>query len=64
LRNLIDIKDLPKPYGGQLEWEFSNEPSLDGEAKGVIGEMPKGPVLFVDGAVMRPEGVLAVDKKE
>jgi hypothetical protein len=64
LRSLIDIKDLPKPYGGELEWEFNNEPSLDEETKKLIGEMPKGPALFQDGAVVRPEGLPAGDEKE
>lgn len=61
MRHLIDSEDLPKPYGGELEWEYGNEPSLDGESRKVIGEMPKGPALFVDGAVTRPQGV---DKTE
>jgi hypothetical protein len=64
LRNLVDAKDLPKQYGGELEWEFSNEPSLDEQTKKVLGVMPKGPVLFVDGAVVRPGGVATVDNKE
>jgi len=58
LRSLIDVKDLPKPYGGELDWEFICDPSLDEEAKMAIGEMPKGPALFVDGAVVRPGKVI------
>lgn len=54
LLKLIDAKDLPRQYGGTLEWEFSSEPNLDDAAKEVIGEMPKGPALFVNGAVVRP----------
>lgn len=54
LRTLIDPKDLPKPYGGELEWTFADEPVLDDEAKALIGEMPKGPALFEDGEVRRP----------
>jgi hypothetical protein len=64
LRNLVDTKDLPKPYGGDLEWEFSDEPSLDEQAKKVLGMMPKGPAMFVDGTVVRPGEVATVDQKE
>ena len=53
LREYIDPKDLPKRYGGELDWEFENEPSLDEDAKQIIGEMPKGPAAFVDGKVTR-----------
>jgi hypothetical protein len=53
LRTLIEATDLPKPYGGELDWEYKNEPSLDEATKATIGEMPKGPALFVDGQVQR-----------
>jgi len=64
LRTLIDVKDLPKAYGGELGWEYTNEPSLDEEARNVIGEMPKGPAVFEDGAVVRPSSHLNGDEKE
>lgn len=54
LRTLIDAKDLPKPYGGELEWKYEDEPSLDDAAKEAIGEMPKGPAIFLDGKVIKP----------
>jgi len=54
LRALINKQDLPKPYGGELEWTFQDEPNLDADAKLVIEEMPKGPFTFVDGMVQRP----------
>jgi hypothetical protein len=54
LRALVDKENLPKPYGGELDWTFQDEPNLDADAKGVIGEMPKGPFIFVDGMVVRP----------
>ena len=51
LREIIDPKDLPKRYGGELDWEFEDEPYLDEDAKRMIGHMPKGPAAFVDGKV-------------
>ena len=54
LRNLIDPQDLPKPYGGELEWKYEDEPSLDAPVKEAIGEMPRGPAVFLDGKVVQP----------
>ena len=54
LCTLIDVQNLPKAYGGELEWAFEDEPSLDEDArKAVGGEMPRGPAIFVDGQVER-----------
>ena len=55
IRTSIDAKDLPKMYGGELEWVFEDGPKLDEAAKGVLGEMPRGPLLFEDGVVRRPK---------
>ncbi|KAG5726883.1 Sec14 cytosolic factor [Termitomyces sp. T112] len=55
LRDLIHVYDLPKPYGGELEWKFEDDPNLDDDAKAALsGVMPKGPVVYMDGAVMKP----------
>ena len=54
LRTLIEPQDLPKAYGGELDWKFEDEPALDAPAKEAIGEMPKGPAVFVDGKVIQP----------
>ncbi|KAJ7644376.1 CRAL/TRIO domain-containing protein [Roridomyces roridus] len=56
LLTLIDAENLPKQYGGTLEWSFFSEPNLDDVTKEALGggELPKGPALFVDGAVSRP----------
>ncbi|KAG6860752.1 hypothetical protein C0995_007870 [Termitomyces sp. Mi166 len=55
LRNLVHAHDLPKPYGGELEWKYEDEPNLDDDAKAVLGgSMPKGPVIYVDGAAVSP----------
>jgi len=51
LCEFIDPKDLPKNYGGQLDWKFEDEPLLDEDAKQALGELPKGPFTFVDGSV-------------
>ena len=55
LRKFIDNENIPKAYGGQLEFKFEDEPNLDQAAKDVIGEVPKGPVIFWDGAVVKPQ---------
>lgn len=50
----IDDRDLPKVYGGQLDWRFEDEPILDDAARELIGEIPKGPVVFENNRVERP----------
>ncbi|KAG6909238.1 hypothetical protein DXG01_001420 [Tephrocybe rancida] len=55
LRDLVHAHDLPKPYGGELQWKFEDEPSLDDDAKAALGgTMPKGPVVFTGGSVAKP----------
>ncbi|KAJ3560204.1 hypothetical protein NP233_g10993 [Leucocoprinus birnbaumii] len=54
LLEIINSEDLPKPYGGTLDWKFEDEPKLDAAAQELIGEMPKGPVIFRDGKVEKP----------
>ncbi|KAF5360601.1 hypothetical protein D9756_004638 [Leucocoprinus leucothites] len=54
LLEIINSEDLPKPYGGTLDWKFEDEPKLDVAAQELIGEMPKGPVIFKDGKVEKP----------
>ncbi|KAF8158513.1 CRAL/TRIO domain-containing protein [Crassisporium funariophilum] len=51
LRDLVEVHNLPTPYGGELQWNFGDEPDLDEDTKSLIGELPKGPVVFVNGAV-------------
>jgi len=57
LLELVNAKDLPKPYGGQLDWRFEDGPNLDDAARELIGEMPKGPVIFENNRVERPTSV-------
>jgi len=54
LRKFIDNENIPKAYGGELDFKFEDEPNLDQAAKDVIVEMPKGPVIFRDGAIVKP----------
>ena len=54
LASLVDVKDLPRRYGGDLEWDFLDNPMLDDPAKKVLGSMPRGPFIFEDGFVHRP----------
>ena len=54
LRTFIDPANIPKAYGGELDFEFDDEPNLDEDAKALIGEVPKGPIVFVDGKPVRP----------
>jgi hypothetical protein len=53
---MIDAENLPMTYGGELDWNFEDEPSLDQETKDLIGEVPKGPAIFKRGSVMGPNG--------
>ncbi|KAG1898203.1 CRAL/TRIO domain-containing protein [Suillus fuscotomentosus] len=53
LRLLIDERDIPQSYGGQLPWKFEDDPDLDDAIRKAIDEMPKGPVLFVDGSTVK-----------
>lgn len=68
LTTLIDPQNLPKEYGGVLEWTFEDEPNLDDDARRVLeksvtdkesvkGEvttnaMPRGPKVFMGGKVL------------
>ncbi|KAF7295766.1 CRAL-TRIO domain-containing protein [Mycena chlorophos] len=59
LRAMMRPEDLPKKYGGELEWEYGMYPSLDtelgkvvpglkmGDGKGKDGEWVKGPLRWV-----------------
>ncbi|EEB87336.1 hypothetical protein MPER_15349 [Moniliophthora perniciosa FA553] len=54
LQTMIEKQDLPVVYGGELDWKYENEPSLDDAVKEAIGSMPKGPAVFVNGTVAAP----------
>jgi len=47
----IEPQNLPKRYGGELEWDFGMPPNLDNEFQGRIGQWPQGPARYTDGKV-------------
>jgi hypothetical protein len=55
LERFIDIKNIPKQYGGELDWEFGQPPNLDEPMKGLLGKLGEpggwtdGPIRFVEG---------------
>jgi hypothetical protein len=53
----MDADSLPQAYGGTLPFTFEDEPILDTPARELIGsdEIPRGPIVFADGQVIRPE---------
>ncbi|OTA64807.1 CRAL/TRIO domain-containing protein [Hypoxylon sp. EC38] len=52
LTTFMDIKDIPKNYGGELEWDFFDEPAWDDEIKRICQwenghtTFPPGPVYW------------------
>jgi hypothetical protein len=62
LLSIVDGKHLPKLYGGELDWKFEDEPNLDKDIQEAISSdiMLHGPVLFVDGKVVKPS-IIRVD---
>ena len=63
ITTLIDPQNIPKEYGGELDWTFEDEPNLDDDTLKVLakpvtggednkGAMPRGPMVFVDGKVV------------
>ncbi|THH11663.1 hypothetical protein EW145_g494 [Phellinidium pouzarii] len=60
---LIARDDLPEAYGGKLAWDFFDPPLLDDEAHSAIDTMPKGPWVFMNGKVVRPEEYKGKDRE-
>ncbi|KAI0846772.1 CRAL/TRIO domain-containing protein [Daldinia vernicosa] len=52
LTTFMDIKNIPKVYGGELEWDFFDEPAWDDEVKRICQfengytSLPQGPVYW------------------
>ncbi|KAL0565156.1 hypothetical protein V5O48_016874 [Marasmius crinis-equi] len=55
LRDLIKPADLPAVYGGELDWKFENDPSLDNETQKLIESVPRGPTIFLDSRPQKPQ---------
>ena len=55
----MDVDSLPQVYGGALPFTFEDEPILDDPARNLLGssKIPPGPIVFVEGKVVRPEDV-------
>jgi hypothetical protein len=55
----MDAGSLPQVYGGALPFTFEDEPILDDPARKLLGstKIPRGPIVFMDGEVVRPEDV-------
>ena len=55
----MDADSLPQVYGGALPFTFEDEPILDDPARNLLGstKIPPGPIVFVDGKVVRPEDI-------
>lgn len=53
----MDADSLPQVYGGALPFTFEDEPIFDDPARELLGstKIPRGPIVFVDGKVVRPE---------
>lgn len=57
----IAASDLPKEYGGELEWKWQDQPNLDQSTRHLVDEVyqktdrgevfSKGPLIFQDGCI-------------
>ncbi|RHZ43423.1 SEC14 family lipid-binding protein [Aspergillus thermomutatus] len=57
----IDASDLPREYGGNLDWKWQDQPNLDPAARALVDELyhktdrgevfHKGPVIFQGGCI-------------
>ncbi|RAH66311.1 CRAL-TRIO domain-containing protein [Aspergillus aculeatinus CBS 121060] len=57
----IAASDLPKEYGGELEWKWQDQPNLDQSTRRLVDEVyqktgrgevfSKGPLIFQDGCI-------------
>jgi hypothetical protein len=53
LMEVIPKENLPKCYGGEMDWTYEDEPMLDDEIKAKIGaERIQGPVVWEDGKMV------------
>lgn len=56
LTQFIELENLPKRFGGKLDWEMGMHPIPDVETKGMVGRLGEtwieGPIRYIS----RPEG--------
>lgn len=71
LRKFIDPANIPKKFGGELDFEFGKMPALDPSLKDLITwegshtDFPRGPLFWHDrGDYIELEAVGSVDKQE
>ena len=66
MSKFIDVEDIPKRFGGNLEWEFGMHPLLDEETKQLMGDMETEWVQGPMRCVSRDEKdvILAVGKED
>jgi len=64
----IDAENLPKLYGGQLDWEYHDAPNLDEPTKeafkAIGGNCPGGPFEYAEGILVFGKDILAVRNGE
>jgi len=60
----IDAENIPKMFGGQLDWEYDDPPNLDEPTKeafkAIGGVCPGGPFAYVDGVPVFGKDILAI----
>jgi hypothetical protein len=55
LTKFIEPDNLPKKYGGNLDWDFGSYPDLDDETRALVGHLAddgkftKGPIRYISG---------------
>ncbi|KAF7538756.1 hypothetical protein G7054_g2669 [Neopestalotiopsis clavispora] len=71
LTSFIDIKNIPKPYGGELEWDFFDEPRWDDpEYQRIMTfqnghtKIPEGPMIVRPAADGKTVELVAVGYKD
>jgi hypothetical protein len=56
LLELIESKDLPQIYGGELKWKYEDEPIYDDEIEAIVGHsLPPGPLVWEEDKI-KPVG--------
>ncbi|KAF3928604.1 hypothetical protein AA313_de0203717 [Arthrobotrys entomopaga] len=51
LKEHIDVENIPKKYGGNLDWKFGDAPNLDSELRGMLKNAGCSDVPFTPGSL-------------